>query len=194
MKLRITGGLFKGHFIDTPKGNTTRPTSERLRQTLFNIIAPDIKDSTFIDAYSGSGAIAIEAFSRGAKQVYAIEHDKMVGKTILKNIKTLNIDSGFTFLQCDCLKGLKVVAKSGGADIGFFDPPYPKTVEELESFNQIFEMIEIENLFVDGARIFFELPSNMSQINLDPYPSLSIKKSRKVGDTLLMELNYSPKR
>ena len=190
MRLKITGGHYKGRFIEAPKGNTTRPTSERLRQTFFDIIAPDIEDSTFVDVFSGSGAIAIEAHSRGAKQVYAIEHDRIVGKTILKNMQTLKINSGFTFLQCDYLKGLKVVAKKGGCDLGFFDPPYPKTMEDLAQFNCLFEMIEKERVFKDGARIFFELPSNMSQINLDPYPSLSIKNSRKLGSSLLMELSF----
>ena len=79
----------------------TRPTSDRLRETLFNVVAPLVADSVWLDLFAGSGAIGIEALSRGARSVYFVESASAAARTIRKNLQTLDIDEGAEVIERD---------------------------------------------------------------------------------------------
>ena len=83
--MRVIAGKYKSRHLAAPQGVQTRPTSDRLRETLFNVVAPRIAGSVWLDLFAGSGAIGIEALSRGARNVYFVESSGVAARTIRKN-------------------------------------------------------------------------------------------------------------
>jgi 16S rRNA (guanine966-N2)-methyltransferase len=124
--LRIIAGAYRGRSLKSPPSLDVRPTSDRLRETLFNILAPRIKAVRFLDLCAGSGAVGIEALSRGATHATFVDRSRKVCKLIEANISLLNIPTEQTnviFAEAgDFAK--RVGIKTGPWDILFFDPPY----------------------------------------------------------------------
>ena len=118
--MRIIGGEFRSRRIKSLPGLDVRPTPDRLREALFNILAPRIEGATFVDAYAGSGAVGIEAISRGAKRVVFIESTRAAVETIRDNLLSLGIQSGYELRQA---RAATVLSRATG-DIIFLDPPY----------------------------------------------------------------------
>lgn len=111
------------------EGAGTRPTSDRLRETLFNIIGPEVRGAVFIDAYAGTGAVGIEAISRGAEQAVFIEKDRKALEAIRNNLKTLGIAERARVIAGGVSSNLGKLE----ADILFVDPPYEQEREYQES-------------------------------------------------------------
>ena len=105
--MRVIAGKFKSRRLEAPTGMHTRPTSDRLRETLFNVVAPRIEDSVWLDLFAGSGAIGIEALSRGARSVYFIESAASAARTIRKNLHTLAINEGAEVIERDAAVALR---------------------------------------------------------------------------------------
>ena len=89
--MRIIAGSRKGHRIDAPKGRTTRPTSDRVRENVFNLVAPWVEDAVVLDLYAGSGAMGIEALSRGARRAVFVESDSDACRMIARNLDKLRL-------------------------------------------------------------------------------------------------------
>src|SRR5947209_2776553 len=89
--LRVIAGEFRSRRLSTPRGNDVRPTSDRLRETLFNVLAGSVSDSVFTDAYAGSGAVGIEALSRGARRAIFIERNRTAAAIIRGNLASLGL-------------------------------------------------------------------------------------------------------
>lgn len=121
--MKIITGKFKGRSIEMPKG--IRPTSDKVREALFEILKDKIGGSSFLDLYCGSGAIGIEALSRGAKSVTFIDNDFKCIKSLKKNLTALNI-SLVNIYSKDAIQSLKSIARD--FDIIFLDPPYYKDI------------------------------------------------------------------
>src|SRR5207302_3953110 len=83
--MRVIAGKFRSRKLNAPPGMDTRPTSDRLRETLFNVVGPRVPDSVWLDLYAGTGAVGIEAISRGARQVYFVESEKKAARIIRDN-------------------------------------------------------------------------------------------------------------
>ncbi|MFT4112926.1 16S rRNA (guanine(966)-N(2))-methyltransferase RsmD [Silvibacterium sp.] len=128
--MRIIAGTYRSRPLTAPRGMDTRPTSDRLRETLFNVLAPRIEGAIFVDLYAGSGAVGIEALSRGAAQTVFVEQAPPAVQAIRKNLSTLGISGGFTLETRSVAATLKRLTESGRqadivfADIIFLDPPY----------------------------------------------------------------------
>lgn len=123
--MRIIAGTYRSRPLAAPRGLDTRPTSDRLRETLFNVIAPRIEGAVFVDLYAGSGAVGIEALSRGAAEVLFVEKAEAAVQAIRKNLATLGIRSGFSLETRSVAAVLKRMASAGRrADVVFLDPPY----------------------------------------------------------------------
>lgn len=118
--MRVIGGEFGGRKLKTPPGNRIRPTPDRLREALFNILAPRLAGKVFVDAYAGSGAVGIEALSRGAQQVIFIEADPRAARLIRENLELLGVRRGFRLVRARA----HTVLPQLQADIVFLDPPY----------------------------------------------------------------------
>lgn len=123
--MRVIAGKYRSRKLQAPPGMSTRPTSDRLRETLFNVVAPRTPDSVWLDLYAGSGAIGIEALSRGAEQVYFVEADKKAVGTIRKNFESLGLSDGYEILQGEVVQSIHMLDERGVAcDVCFLDPPY----------------------------------------------------------------------
>ena len=129
--MRVIGGTYRSRRLIAPRGLATRPTSDRLRETLCNILAPRIEGAVFADLYAGSGAVGIEALSRGARLVYFVDSAAPAVAAIRENLAALEIRSGFKIESGSVSGALRRLSESSpdaGPDercaIVFLDPPY----------------------------------------------------------------------
>ena len=123
--MRIIAGSRKGSRIFAPKGSETRPTGDRVREAAFNLLGPGAaEDATVLDLFAGSGAMGLEALSRGAAHATFVENDREACRTINRNLDKLALD-GATVLCQDALTALRTDARTGARyDLVFVDPPY----------------------------------------------------------------------
>ena len=127
--MRIIAGKYRSRLLKSLKGDALRPTSDRLRETLFNILGADVSGSCFLDVFAGTGAVGVEALSRGAAEAIFIENHAPAAKLIRRNLESLGITRGATILAADALVALeKLAARHTPAnppvDFVFVDPPY----------------------------------------------------------------------
>jgi 16S rRNA (guanine(966)-N(2))-methyltransferase RsmD len=123
--MRIIAGHYRGRSLKTLRGLQLRPTSDRLRETLFNVLGPAVPGSVFVDCYAGSGAVGLEALSRGAAQVYLIEGSAPAIRVIGENLSALGEGGQAHLLRAPARGGLRLLEQQGvRADICFLDPPY----------------------------------------------------------------------
>jgi 16S rRNA (guanine(966)-N(2))-methyltransferase RsmD len=128
--MRVIAGRYRSRRLIAPRGVETRPTSDRLRETLFNVLTPHIKDALFLDLYAGSGANGIEALSRGAKQVTFVEKAAPAVAAIRANLKALEIYEGFQLEIGSVSASVKRLQEQKQTfSIIFLDPPYKATNE-----------------------------------------------------------------
>jgi 16S rRNA (guanine966-N2)-methyltransferase len=133
----------------------TRPTSDRLRETLFNVLGPRVEGSRFVDLYAGSGAVGIEAISRGAEFVWFAENARPAVAAIRANLAALKIAGGFALEDRGVARLLKeLLAKDRSAEIVFLDPPY----EDAEAYAETLEFLGRHHavLLGDGAVVVAE--------------------------------------
>lgn len=127
--MRVITGIYKGRRLRALEGNSVRPTSDRMRETLFNILAPRIEGARFVDLCAGSGAIGIEALSRGAGHVTFIESSRKSSSVISENLRHCGIRTGYKFIMRDAISALKHLAQDHQQfDIIYFDPPYDSEI------------------------------------------------------------------
>ena len=125
--MRIIAGGLRSRTLQAPPGLATRPTSDRLRETLFNVLAPRIEGAAFLDLYAGSGAVGIEALSRGAARVVFVERAAPALKVLRTNLERLEIRDGFEVWTGAVSAFLR--RGSPGFDVVFLDPPYDAEAE-----------------------------------------------------------------
>jgi 16S rRNA (guanine(966)-N(2))-methyltransferase RsmD len=131
--MRVIAGEYRSRLLQAPRGDATRPTSDRLRETLFNVLGPRVEGSRFVDLYAGSGAVGIEAISRGAEFVWFAESARPAVAAIRANLAALKIAGGFALEDRSVVKLLQsLVEKQRAAEIVFLDPPYGEA-EEYET-------------------------------------------------------------
>ena len=129
--MRVIAGSARRLLLKAPAGYETRPTSDKVKETLFNILMPDIySDTRFLDLFAGSGAIGIEALSRGAREAVFIESSRESALCIGKNLETTHFKDNATLLTCDVMSGLKRLEGTGSYGIIFMDPPYDRRYEK----------------------------------------------------------------
>ena len=142
--MRIIAGEFRGRRLKTLPGREGRPTADKLRETLFNIIRAEVPDSVFIYCYAGSGAVGLEALSRGARQVFLIEQDAAAARIIEQNIfalgASLGVGQSAQLIRASVKVGLRRLrAKGVRASICFLDPPYASLPEALSNLTWLSE-------------------------------------------------------
>ena len=149
--MRVIAGSARRLKLVTPEGNDTRPTQDRIKETLFNMPQMQVPGAIFIDLFAGSGGIGIEALSRGAKKAYFIENAQGAYKCIMANLKTTHFEEDATVLKQDVVIGLRNIHEEE-ADIIFIDPPYhedlyERTLMQLSSMDYVTEhtMIILES-------------------------------------------------
>jgi 16S rRNA (guanine(966)-N(2))-methyltransferase RsmD len=153
--MRVIAGEYRSRVLQAPKGLDTRPTSDRLRETLFNVLATRVEGSRFVDLYAGSGAVGIEAISRGAEFVWFAESARPAATAIRANLHALKIAGGFALEDRGVKRLLEEMLKKGrAAEIVFLDPPYD-AAEEYETTLQFLARNHAV-LLGDGAVVIAE--------------------------------------
>ena len=138
--MRIIAGELRGRLLKTRAGRDVRPTSDKLRGTLFNILRAEVPGSVFIDCYAGSGAVGLEAVSRGAAQVYLIEQEPSAARILEENISAFRASPGVStkarLVRSDVRAALrKLEAQGVRANICFLDPPYAALAEAIRNLS-----------------------------------------------------------
>ncbi len=130
--MRIIGGERRRKKLISVPGITTRPTSDRVKETLFNIIQTQVRGAAVLDLFSGTGALGLEALSRGADRCLFIDYDKQAVATCTKNIAACNYTEKSTLIQWDIAKNLNCLSRySEPWDLVFLDPPYKKGLADV---------------------------------------------------------------
>lgn len=127
--MRVIAGTAKSLRLKTPEGMATRPTTDRIKETLFNMLQPRLSGALFVDLFSGSGGIGIEALSRGARHAYFVENEKRALSCITENLRFTRLADHATILKTDVFSALYSIHEPE-ADIIFMDPPYGCGYEE----------------------------------------------------------------
>ncbi len=185
--MRIIGGKAKGTKLYTLDGKTTRPTLDRVRESLFNIIQFQLQDSLFLDLFAGSGACGIEAVSRGARKAILCDKAKQAIEIIQKNIEKTNMQKQIEYYQTsfELLLTTKIKEKP---DITFIDPPY--------NTNFAYEAVKImleNNLMGEDSIIIIETDQETRIIQQLQKLKIEIMDKRKYGRAHLIFLNQKRK-
>jgi 16S rRNA (guanine966-N2)-methyltransferase len=172
MSLKINGGIFKGICLNSPSGNKTRPTSNMLREAVFNICQHKIQDAAFLDIFAGTGAMGLEALSRGAAHATFIENERNALLCIKKNIERLSVLEKTSIYPQDVLSSLKKL-EGKTFDVIYIDPPYGEKEEEKRSLEKVKHILTFldHHLTHGSSWIFLEFSSyckeDFSKISLE---------------------------
>lgn len=147
--MRVISGTAKGTLLYTLEGDTTRPTLDRVKEAMFNILQMNLQDSEVLDLFSGSGALGIEALSRGAKRVVFCDQSKKAMEIIRKNLEKTHLTEKAITIQEDYEKALDLLKKQFQFDYIFLDPPYAKDFAKIALQN----IIAMDLLKEDGTII-----------------------------------------
>ncbi len=135
--MRVIGGTLRSRTLEAPTGLATRPTSDRLRETLFNVLAPRMEGAHFLDLYAGSGAVGIEALSRGAAHVVFVEKAHHAIKTLRANLDRLELTTGFRLVSGSVGAFLRKPEAGARFDLIFLDPPYDAAREYTDALGML---------------------------------------------------------
>jgi 16S rRNA (guanine966-N2)-methyltransferase len=163
--MRVIAGKYRSRRLKTPGFLGVRPTGDRLRETLFNILGPSVEDSLFVDLYAGTGAIGIEAISRGAREVFFIDRNPACISLVRQNLESLDIRTGIEVIAADAERGLeKLAARHLIADFVFFDPPYTDDGSELLEYLDASHLIAPRGIVIAEHSSKMELPERLVRL------------------------------
>lgn len=172
--MRVISGSARRLQLKTVDSLETRPTTDRIKETLFNIIQNDLYECKFLDLFSGSGAIGIEALSRGAKITYFVDNSKDAIACIKDNLKTTKLSDRGYVMECSVITAInKLQTMDDVFDIIFMDPPYNKMIEK-----EVLEKLSDSNIVNDDSIIIIEasLGTKFDYLEKMGYKILKIKE------------------
>ena len=177
--MRVVAGIAKGRRLKRAIGRQIRPTPAKVKEALFNILADKILGSPFLDLFAGSGAIGIEAKSRGADRVVFVDNSTRAIRLIRDNISFCGFDQGCHVYQIDAFRALDALEKKREVfDLIFLDPPYDSDLAE-----KALEVISQKDLLKPGRVIIVEHSARKHLA--EAYGRLRIKGTYRFGDTIL---------
>jgi 16S rRNA (guanine966-N2)-methyltransferase len=184
LTIRIIGGELKGRKLATVHGIKTRPTAERVRESIFNILADSVRGTRILDLFAGTGAMGIEALSRGAEFVLFADDHKAALSALSKNIKTCLLQNRAETIKWNILKNLNIIrSRRPGFNLVFIDPPYNKDMILPTLSN-----LAMSQCLETQARLIIEhsplepIPENL--------PGFITSRQRRYGKTLVSFLTY----
>jgi 16S rRNA (guanine(966)-N(2))-methyltransferase RsmD len=169
--MRITGGMLAGRRVEVPEGEI-RPAMDRMRESVFAVLG-DLSGFSFLDVFSGSGVIALEAVSRGAAPVEAVEKDPVKRKTLLKNVSLSPVRISCRFMAAE----LYIKRAKGSFDVIFCDPPFPYKYKK-----SLLASIAASPLVHPGSRILLHRPREDGYNKIE---GLSLETSRVYGRSVV---------
>lgn len=176
--MKIISGKYKGRILKGYDMDGTRPTMDRVKESLFAMIQDYIKESVVLDLFSGTGNLAVEAISNGAKEAYLVDISKNAINTIKENIKMLNIDNT-NIINGDAIKALNMFKDNNIVfDIIFLDPPYHTDLldKALTYINNNINILSNDALIICETEL---------SINYSKYNNLTIYKTKKYGQKIV---------
>lgn len=172
--MRIVGGRWSGRTLAAPRGDAVRPTSDRVREALFNILG-DVEGADVLDACAGTGAIGLEALSRGAASVVAIERDRHAQRALAANIAALGA-TGIEVMRADLAAALPALHRQ--FHLMFSDPPWA----DVPALGRLL-LDAAPRLLAPGGQVVLEHAARLEP--LDPPRGLALRETRRYGDTAL---------
>lgn len=181
--MRVIAGSAKRLQLKTVDGMDTRPTTDRMKETLFNMIAHGLADSSFLDLFSGSGGIGIEALSRGVKEAVFVEQNKKATQCIKENLKFTKLEDRAEVLETDVFTALVRLEHQKKFDYVFMDPPYNHFLER-----RVLEYLASSDLLAENALIIVEasIETDFSYVNKIGF-SIIKEKLYKTNKHLFLE-------
>jgi 16S rRNA (guanine966-N2)-methyltransferase len=179
--MRIIGGEFRSRQLLAPKTDATRPITDRVKQSLFDILAPEIENARVYDCFAGTGSMGLECLSRGAAHAMFFEADRSAAALLRKNIATLRVQDRSTVIDRDLFKWFDHSDESTArAALIFLDPPYRMLREQPEKLTCLVASILAKHLTPDGIIIF----RHDAHDHLE-FPSTTTADTRTYGDMTL---------
>ncbi|HVU05670.1 MAG TPA: 16S rRNA (guanine(966)-N(2))-methyltransferase RsmD [Polyangiaceae bacterium] len=172
--MRIIAGRFRGRPIVAPEGMTTRPTTDRAREAIFNILGP-LDGENVVDCFAGTGALGIESLSRGARHATFVETDRNALRAIQKNLEKLGVTAQATVLDVPVEKARARLERLAPFDVVLADPPWKIAQDAAERVSKV-----IRGLLAPGARVLLGHPT-AAPIALGPESGLTLVDRRKWG-------------
>ena len=171
--MRVIAGEARSIPLKTPAGDRTRPTTDRIKETLFNIIQNEVPGASFLDLFAGSGAIGIEALSRGACWCVFVENDKAACDCIAENLKKTRLEPKTSVLKQDVFVALTNLEYKYSFDVIFMDPPYDTELER-----RVLEYLTLSRMIDEDTLIIFEasLDTDLSYLEDLGYELVKIKR------------------
>lgn len=183
MSLRIIGGIFKNRPLKTPKGAQTRPSLAILRKAVFDILQGAIIDADVLDLFAGSGAIGIEAISRGAARATFVDKDPFALQCLRENLQQFQIENKTSILKSDAFRALeKMAAQNCLFDFIYIDPPYAL------SHLMLLQFLDTHTLLKEGGFIFIE--EGIPATDYPPFVHLRWISTRKFSQSILHQFQY----
>jgi 16S rRNA (guanine(966)-N(2))-methyltransferase RsmD len=173
--LRVIAGEFGGRLLKTPRGQTTRPTSARVREALFSVLG-NVRGARVLDLYAGSGALGIEALSRGAERLVSVEAERNAVACIRANLTALGLDSRASVLAQPVRRSLPLLVQHGPFDLVFCDPPW----SDLPTVRADLARLVGGGIFAPEVRLVLEHAARDGEPELD---GLIAYDRRRWGDT-----------
>ncbi len=150
--MRIIAGEYRGRKLLSPRGLAVRPTADRLKETLFDVLGPGIRGAVVLDVFAGTGSIGLEALSRGAREVVFIENGRDGSSLIRRNLEICGIRHGYRLLQQEAFSALRLLAREGFAtNVAFLDPPY-----DFKPYRDLLDLLFDMRLALEGSRVVIE--------------------------------------
>ena len=187
--MRVIAGKAGSLPLRTIEGSGTRPTTDRIKETLFNILGPSLADCRFLDIFSGSGAIGIEALSRGAAEAVFVEKSKRACTCIRQNLSFTKLADNGKILCMDALQALRVLEGEPAFDLIFMDPPYGKGLEyPLLEYLAESKLVRADTLIVIEEAISEDFTSSP----VPGYEMIRTKKYKTNQHVFLRRMQYEP--
>lgn len=190
--MHIIAGIYRNRTLFSPKGEQTRPTASRLRESVFNICQNNIEGARFLDIFSGSGSMGLEALSRGAQSATFVDANKQALQCIEKNIELLKVKHQSKVMRGDVFTVLQFLKNQGNTfDIIYVDPPYRTLVPHRSSFysEEVIKWFDANPMLAAGGTLFVEEEFNF-QPKIELLERLQLTKSRKLGNAALQQYTY----
>ena len=184
-EIRIIGGQWRGRKLKVHDKEGLRPTTDRLKETVFNWLMMDIRDANVLDCFAGAGSLSFEAASRGASQVTCIEKDKQAAKQLSQNVSTLNAQSQITVLQGDFFEQIKHLVNV--YDLVFIDPPFYKGMID----KALLSLIDC-GAITAGTIVYIEQESSnhFDLLTSELSSKFQLTKEKKAGQVLAQIYTY----
>lgn len=184
--MRVIAGSLKGHRLKAPKGRELRPTSDRVKEALFNILPRDLSGFRVLDLFAGTGNLSVEALSRGATEAVLIDASRQAGKAIRENLRALGYADKSRVWIAPALRSARILFRRGEKfDLIFADPPYEKGWVQ-----KILRAIAQEELLREAGILVVE--HSVREKVEENYGPVALRDQRRYGTTLLSFFGHRP--